>query len=222
MEKFSFIKYLPDNSNSLMTTQLVECYRDVFADQPWNEWLKCPLCQKHWGKKDQALLESHQFKHCGVPLVDFWPREKVLSDIYAEITPQSSCWLAMDERKVVGFCWGYPVTISELEAELGIILEINHDCPRLASIAYQDDIGVIAGYRGRKLAKAMFARRLDDFLAQGLEIGIVRVKQNPEPSQTFLWFTEKLGYRVIARYPEKDGRVILGREFNGLKELLKS
>lgn len=222
MRSISFVRYSPNDGNNPLTAQLVECYRDVFADRPWHEWLKCPQCQKYWGIKDRGLLASQKFRHCDMPLADFWPREQVISDIYHEITPEASCWLAMDNDIVVGFCWGYPITIDDLEVKLSLSFSNNFEYGRFEPFAYQDEVGVLSAYRGRKIAKGMVAHRLDDFLAQGLNVGIVRTRQNPEPSDTFLWYTEKLGYKILANYPADDGRVILGRQLSGLKELLAS
>lgn len=222
MKSVSLVRYSPHNSDHPRTAQLVECYRDVFADGPWHEWLKCPQCQKYWGTKDRGLLVSYKFRHCDTPLVDFWPREQVVSDLYHEITPEASCWLAMDNDRVVGFCWGYPITINDLETKLGVPFSSKLGCESSNPIAYQDEVGVLSAYRGRKIAKAMVACRLDDFLAQGLQVGIVRTRQSPEPSETFLWYTRKLRYEILAAYPGDDGRVVLGRELNGLKDLLAS
>lgn len=221
MKSVSLVRYSPHN-NHTRTAQLVECYRDVFADGPWHEWLKCPQCQKYWGTKDRGILASYKFRHCNTPLVDFWPREQVISDLYHEITPEASCWLAMDNDGVIGFCWGYPITISNLETKLGVSFSVKLGCESSNPIAYQDEVGVLSSYRGRKIAKAMVARRLDDFLAQGLQVGIVRTRQSPEPSETFLWYTRKLRYKILATYPGDDGRVVLGRELSGLKDLLSS
>ncbi|MEK7538374.1 MAG: GNAT family N-acetyltransferase [Patescibacteria group bacterium] len=224
MENISLIRYSPDSNDYLLTAQLVECYRDVFADTPWNEWLKCSKCGKYWGVKDQGLLASLNFRHCDIPLVDFWSREQVLFDLRHEIISGSSCWLAMSNKTVVGFCWGYPINISDLETKLGVSfnteLEYNFGTSGLA--AYQDEVGVLSAYRGRKIAKAMIIHRLNDFLTQGLQIGIVRTRQKPEPSETFMWYTQKLGYKILANYPNDDGRVILVRQLSGLKELLTS
>lgn len=222
MKGVSLIRYSPYKDNDLLTAQLVECYRDVFADKPWHEWLKCSQCQKYWGIKDRGLLASYKFRHCDIPLTDFWPREQVVSDLYHEITPETSCWLAMDNYRVVGFCWGYPITIPDLESKLGVSFGTNFGCGRFNPVAYQDELGVLSTYRGQKIARAMIVRRLNDFLAQGLNVGIVRTRQRPEPSDTFLWYTEKLGYEILANYPANDGRVILGRPLSGLKELLIS
>lgn len=221
MEDISFVQYSHNTKDYLLTAQLIESYRDVFADGPWNEWFKCPQCQKHWGKKDIEFLVSNKFSHCNTPLVDFWSRQQVACDLQHEITPEASCWLAVTRDKVVGFCWGYPVTIAAIEAKLGVTFdgEIEHESNTL--VAYQDEVGVLSAYRGNKVAKTMVSRRLDDFLVQGLRYGIVRTMQHPEPSETFLWYTKKLGYRILARYPGNDGRVVLFRELNDdLKELL--
>lgn len=220
MKNISFVRYSPHGGDHLLTAQLVECYRDVFADEPWHEWLKCPQCGNYWGIKDRELLASVKFHHCDKPLIDFWSREQVISDLYHEITQLSSCWLTMDKKTVVGFCWGYPITIGELEAKLGVSLNIQSDSNSAELVAYQDEVGVLSTYRGRKIAKAMISRRLDDFLTQGLKFGVVRTRQNPEPSTTFLWYTQKLGYEILAAYPGNDGRVVLGRRLAGLKELL--
>src|SRR3989344_6129238 len=109
-----FVRYAEHSAP--LTGRLVECYREVFADTPWNEWLKCEKCDKYWGLKDKAMLESRGFRHCGQPLVDFWSVEQVLTDLEHEITPEASCWLAMEADLVVGFSWGYPVGLADLEA----------------------------------------------------------------------------------------------------------
>ena len=222
MENISLVRYAPNNGDYALTAQLVECYRDVFADGPWHEWLKCSKCQKYWGTKDIALLASNKFRHCDVPLVDFYPRNQVVCDLYHEITSEASCWLTLNNGLVIGFCWGYPITVAELEAKLGVSIrkQLGHGDNEM--VAYQDEVGVLSEYRGRKIAKAMVARRLKDFLAQGLKVGVVRTRQTPEPSETFLWYTQKLGYRIIAHYPGEDGRVVLCRELDGLQELMTS
>ncbi len=218
----TLVRFSPHDGDHVRTAELVECYREVFADTPWHEWLKCPQCQQYWGKKDGGVLVTTKFRHCGTPLVDFWSREQVVSDLYQEITPSASCWLALHASSVVGFCFGYAISVTDLEKKLAI--RFSHKLAEDGGgvVAYQDEVGVLATFRGHKIAKAMFANRLEDFLADGLRTGIVRTREFPEPSQTFLWYTEKLGYKILARYPGDDGRVILGREFKGLKELLAS
>jgi len=151
----------------------------------------------------------------GPPWNETFSKDEVVADMIKEISPKSSAWIAMDQDKVAGFTWGYPKRISDLETKLGISL----NSPNLI-VAYQSEIGLLSEYRGQRIAKNLVRLRNDDFLAQNLEYSVVRTKQLPVPSVTFSWYTEKLGYDIIARYPKNDGRVILGRPLAGLKELL--
>jgi len=139
-----------------------------------------------------------------------------------EIVPGVSCWLALQANEVVGFCWGYESKPQKLEDKLGVsflgkLVSFHGDKMK---IAYQDELGVVSSCRGQKIAKILFAQRHEDFLEQGLQFGIVRTRRAPEPSVTYQWFTDRLGYEVLAEYPGDDGRVILGRPLAGLKELL--
>lgn len=221
----AFVRYSPHTSDHQLTLQVVECYRDVFAEVPWNEWYRCqnPVCERHeiapWGKRDAEELKSLGFSHCGLSVVDFWPQDQVLSDLFHEITPDSSAWVAVDDDRVVGFCWGYPISVSSLKEKLKIQFRTN-GIGDDDLVAYQDDVGVLSSHRNRKIAKSLIAHRHDDFVTSGLTLGVVRTRQFPEPSVTFTWYTEKLGYDIVAKYPDKDGRVILARQFEGLKELL--
>lgn len=213
----TFARFYP-HTDAQHLPGLIECYRDVFADPPWNEWRRCSVCSKYWGKNDAALLESLGYVHCGKPLVEYWSAEGVERDIRHEVTPDASCWLAFHSGKIVGFCWGYPISLDALERKLGLSLtELRKDVVDEGhQIAYQDEVGVISSFRGRKIAKEMFKRRLGDFWKKGLRIGVVRTRELPVPSVTFSWFVQRLGYRVVARYPVNDGRVVLARELDGL------
>jgi hypothetical protein len=223
MSNIVYVRFSPHRDRRKLTAQLVEAYRDVFAETPWHEWLKCSVCEKYWGVKDRAYLASIGYMHCGVVLVDFWPRMSLVQDLRHEITKTSSCWLALDGNTVVGFTWGYPVDFKTLESKLDVPVEntfIQFFSSTNIKIAYQDEVGVLVPYRGMKIAKELIARRNEDFVKQGLEVGVVRTRKFPEPSKTYLWYTQKLDYQTLATYT--DGRVVLGRKLAGLQELLHS
>jgi hypothetical protein len=217
-----FLRHAITHSSTHRTAQLVECYRNVFADKPWNEWVRCSICGKYWGLEDYEHLLSINFVHCELPVVDFWHRSTVISDLRHEITGDASCWLAVDGDNVIGFTWGYPILLPEIEKKLMIPFgpEAIRDLSPDALVAYQDEVGVIASHRNKKIAKGLVLRRHRDFLAQGLTFGIVRTREYPIPSETFLWYTQKLDYQILARYPDGDGRIVLGRSFIGLEEML--
>lgn len=207
--QITYFQYYPYQNTELLE-KLVGCYRRVFSEEPWSEWKRCPVCGQKWGREDEGLLTSMHFKHCNELLDDFWSRTKVKEDIFKEVTPQSSCWLALVDSKVVGFSWGYPITPQALEEKLkfpGISAIIEQKFGQIDKVAYQDEIGVVKKFRGRKIAKEMFRRRLQDFRDKQLNVCVARTKVNP-PTVNYLWYT-KLGYEVIGEYNDQDQRVIL-------------
>lgn len=209
--------------------RLVELYRDVFAAPPWNEWLKCPKCDTYWGTKDGEKLVSMGYMHsgCDVPLVDFWSREAVLRDFHELVDDSASCWLAFDGNELVGFVLGYQIKVSQLERKLGLepeawkdlVANLEEKFDSLNNLAYLHDLGVLDKYRGASIGKNLVARRNDDLAKMGMTAGITRVRRSPEPSVTYLWYP-RYGFEVVYAYPETDGRVLLGRKFEGLSTLL--
>ena len=220
--KPNIIRFDPQSQPEIIPA-LVECYREVFSDVPWNEWKRCAVCGTYWGKKDLAHLQQMEFLHCGRLLVDFWEVEHVEEEIHHRITPEASCYIAIaPDGSTIGFTWGFPATFDYLEEDLKISIREKFQAqfgtaPVL--VAYQNEIGVDVKYRGQKIAKNMYISRSEDFIAKELTYGVVRTRQFPEPSVTFSWFTEKLGYKIIARYPGDDGRVILAQRLEDAHRL---
>lgn len=218
----TYVRYHATADESHLTAQLVECYRVVFADDPWHEWLKCAnhVCGKYWGVKDAPLLAATGYMHCDKDLIDYWSRAEVLADIYSEIKrDRSYCWLVMDGDRVVGFCWGYQTDLPTFDHKMGIGVDfslLGIDDPGTALLALQDEVGVLVPYRGRKFAKELVYRRNQDFRQIGLEYGLVRTRETPQPSVTYKWY-KKVGYKILARYPEGDGRVIMGIKLSDLE-----
>lgn len=194
---------------------LVECYRDVFADPPWNEDMICPACQRSYGR----YLERYtclRCEDCDVPLKEFWPVQTVIRDLEHELTPSASCWLAMAESRVIGFSWRYPITVNGLEAKLELsgIANALHQMTNQPAVSYLDEIGVIAEYRGRGIARQLYDLHVNELtLAGNTSLMVARTKKIP-PTVVYHWFT-RIGYRVVARYSEKDGRVILAMSVLG-------
>lgn len=220
MKKIEYKVFTPGESSEDLA-QVIESYRDVFAAAPWHEWMKCQKCDAYWGIKDNPLLVEEKFLHCGEPVVDYWSRQEVLENIEKELSHESSAFLATQDNRVIGFCWGYGIDAHNIKQELNITLspKVIEEFSRV-KLVYQSDMAVLSEFRGEKIAKQLFKLRLADMQAQGFSHGCVRVRRFPEPSQTYLWYKEKLGYAVIAEYPDDDGRVIMARSFEGLSHLL--
>lgn len=204
-----------------MIKRVIACYQDVFADPPWNEWMKCPSCGEQWGKKHSQEVERLRALHCGVPMEPYYTVEQVGETINKVLALDAPFWIAKHGERVIGFCWGYPTSLDELEKNLGISIRESYQVMTGQSdgrIAYQSELGLVEEFRGQKIARRLVSSRLEDFLARGLEVGVVRTKGLPDPSVTYLWFTGKLGYQQVATYP--DGRVVLARRLHDLPELL--
>ncbi|MFH1392359.1 MAG: GNAT family N-acetyltransferase [bacterium] len=207
-----YIPFSPQDNRQIIP-HLVECYREVFAEEPWNEWKKCSVCGAKWGLGEKDLLRSINYEHCGETVFDFWPTKTVEEDIAHEITSDASCWLALSNTKVIGFSWGYPIAPQDLEKKLqllGVANRLHRMFDNIERVAYQDEIGVLKEFRGQKIGKSLNIRRVNDFINQGLKAIVCRTKTNP-PTVTYLWYTQKLGYDVIAEYNDLDKRVILAR-----------
>jgi len=217
----SNIKYLrfhPDDNNDFLN-RLIDCYRQIFMAEPWNEWKKCPICGKKWGISEKKELECRDFKHCGQQVVDFWPKEKVESDIREEIgSSDDFCVIALDNQGVVGFCWGYLIPPEKLEKKTelpGLASTINENFGDLALVSYQDEIGVLTQYRCQNIGNVLHSKLLDFFRRRGLKVTITRTKSNP-PSVAYRWY-QRIGYKVIDEYHDTDGRVILASTLEELK-----
>ena len=198
-----------------LMAQLFDCYPPIYAEAPWFEWKKCSVSKRQWGTVHQEELALTDFMHCGEPLVEFWPRATVESDLKEAMDASgASFWLALQGNRLVGFCYGYAKTPEKLEEQMerpGLALAVKEKFgASVRYVAYQADIALIPEFRGRHLASQMFELRRKDFLAQGMQIGVVRVKMDP-PSVTYLWYTTKLGYEVISEYHDAGKRVLLAR-----------
>lgn len=216
---FEYVRYHAGPGEEDFTAQIVECYKEIFGGAPWSEWLKCSVCSQRWGLEDAKEIVSMGYKHCGQGLVDYWQRPDVYDDIVKEIRrDNSSCWLALDGSKVIGFCWGYAMTTNGFSQKVGLDVDysiIGIQDHQNAIVAHQDEVGVLVPYRGKKIAKQLVSLRNRDFLGMGLAHGVVRTREYPIPSVTYSWYIT-LGYQILARYPDPDGRVVMGVEFASL------
>jgi GNAT superfamily N-acetyltransferase len=200
--------------------ELITCYQHVFATPPWSEWRRCAndKCDKHWGIQQRAELSALNYRHCGRVMLEFWPRDQVLKDLRRELSIQgASCWVAFDQGRMVGFTHGYPVALTALDQHLGLAgvadAVVGAFGP-IGRVAYQDELGVVKDYRGQGIAHELVRRRLADFRAQGLKVGVVRTMSHP-PSVTYLW-NLKQGYLEVGSYGDDGGRVVMARSLDGL------
>lgn len=206
-------RFDPSTAEPEQLAELVTCYINVFAEPPWHEYKKCLVCGRTWGKKDGPELQAMLLRHCGQNLADYWPRDEVEAEIRHAVDEIGTCWIAVDEidgtKSIVGFTWGYPASKrqskSEIEVEEAIRTCFGADVD-FSRVAYLAELAVLSTHRGRSVARGLVQRRHQDFLDRGFTGAVLKVREHPEPSVTYLWY-RRLGFHVAHRY--QDGRVVL-------------
>lgn len=180
------------SGDGITLDKLVACYRRVFAGPPWNE---------------------------------DWTAEQVEADLLRELArPGANCYISVgysqrDRQDVLAFCWGYPISIGEVDDLLGLA-GVGDALVALAPnprIVYLDELGVDGPSRGTGTASDLFLMWLDGYVAQGYNIVALRTMSSP-PTLVYEWF-QREGYGVIASYNDTRGRVILARNMS--EELLR-
>lgn len=189
----------------------VRCYQNVYAAAPWNEWMKCPQCEKNWGISQSSILAKINFRHCGMIIGDYWPTEYLVvkANEWRKI-PGCSFWIAVVGAEVVGFGIGYPRTVDDLQAR-----ELQLDLPGFYAwgvegrtrVAYLKDVGILPEYRGSGIFQGLNKRRFHDLLqVQQLPIISCRTQKEPEPTVTYNKYLAS-GFSVVAEYEKKGDQV---------------
>ncbi|OHA88505.1 MAG: hypothetical protein A2741_00395 [Candidatus Zambryskibacteria bacterium RIFCSPHIGHO2_01_FULL_43_27] len=201
-----------------LLSQVVDCYRNVFAEFPWDEWKKCEVCGTKWGISSLEVLSGANYMHCGQEVKDYHSIQRVLEQIQDEVRAETSSWIAMTEYgQVVGFAWAFPITLDALVAKLGrpdLPATISAGWDHQNRIAYLSEIGVLKEFQRRGIATRLAQRRLEEQRDQDLRVGIVRVKRTP-PSVTYTWYSKR-GFQLVSEYGDLEDRVILARGLQGL------
>lgn len=184
--------------------QVLKCYQEVFGGLPWGELKRCQICNTFWGTQDSNIPKIH----CQKSVVDYWPTKAVKEKIGTRTN--TFCYLAIEKDRVIGFSIGFPIITIDLEKELELkgSAQAMSEFGAAGQVGYQTDIGVLQEFRQLGIAKSLYEFRRKDFRRLGLKVAVVRTKPG---TVTYGWYT-RLGYRVIAQYPEPDKRVILAQK----------
>lgn len=221
-EQASLIRFNPHDGDPELLAQLVLCFRRIFSDPPWGEWLRCanPECGASWGRHQAAELAKIDFEHCGRGVITFWPHAQVLAELRRDITPDASCWIAVMTRphsvRVVGFTWGMPLPRRWEQlppgAQDALRRHFGENVAHDVRCVYQAELGVLTSVRRQGLARRLVSARNRDFLSRGCTHGLVRALRDPQPSVTYLWYTS-IGYETVYEYPDS-GYVLLTRSLS--------
>ena len=170
-------------------TPLAQCYAcgRIWADTPWNEWLKCPKCpadQNNFG----VTFKGRNCPKCGSKLTSFWKVQDVENDIKTQLGKAfAKGYLALKKSQIVGFTWGYPVeikiTISVPTLDLTVPVNSNL-APSLASdqrdtlkgytAGYIDEVGVRPAFRGKGIGARLTWEIVEYFRSLDLPLAFLR------------------------------------------------
>lgn len=179
--------------------QIARMYQKTFGLDPWNEGYRCPICGRAFPitATTKACQECFCRNEIFVLLVECWPRSKVISDFYREMSkPGAICCIAEDGENILGFAWGYTMSVDENiddRLEAPGIRQLVH-----GEFFYLDEIGVLPRHQRQGIGKAL----LNTILA-GKERILLRTLNE---SQMF-HLARKMGGHVVLGISKK--RVIM-------------
>jgi len=170
----------PNWNNALLISIAGDCYIPAFEGHPWFE-------------------------------VGMWSVEKVVADIEKELSQTGALgFLALENGKVVGCIWGYPMKQNKLFEKIG--LKVPYD----GIAMYLDDIYVAPDYHGQKVASTLYKLWIKKV---GGKVVLARTMTKP-PTVVYPWFL-KMGYEVMAEYGDDIGRVILKKDLSRLPNWMR-
>lgn len=192
-------------NNTLLCLSAWQCYQVGFAGPPWNEWKKCSSCDTHFGID---MEDTDYCPICSKRLEQFWPINQISSDILGSLKlPFAHCAVAVIGTDVVGLLLGYAISSCELSSHLGLYGENYFSTLDVGLVAYSDDIVVRPEWRGKGVGRMLHDSWADWIYKSGLKHVIVRTLSDP-PTVIYNWY-QRIGYYIVAKYPEPDKRVIL-------------
>jgi hypothetical protein len=129
-----------------LLTDLVQSYRRIFGEEPWNEWVNCSQCGRKYGRSDY-LKDLYKTDRCcsKQELIEFHPAKKVEDMLTSDLSvPNSTPFLFVAQQEemsntdygnnVAGFIWGYS-TSSDV-----VMKKVIADMPTKYGVKAQEDM----------------------------------------------------------------------------------
>jgi ribosomal protein S18 acetylase RimI-like enzyme len=182
---------------------LADCYANgnIWSDYPWDEHRRCPSCPE--GKNNFGLsFDGNHCPKCESVLVPFWEVDKVKKDIRQQLgREQSRGFLAFADDQIVGFTWGYPVTMNTVIVINDLDLQVPDEASILArhrmgirythNLGYIDEVGLIPEFRKQGIARRLTLALLTHFDYECLTTVLLRTD---ERATRAVILYEKLGF----------------------------
>ncbi len=142
--------------NPEIVREIVSIYQNSFGNEPWNEGHQCPVCGHTipLGTTDSSYCSVCTARGNRVPMIAYWPLERVLGDFYREMGKRDAvCVVAREGEKSVGFAWRYKL-------EMGKSTDTYLEAPGLHTLRegwfpYLDEVAVSLPYRQRGIGELL-------------------------------------------------------------------
>ena len=182
-----------------IVNKIAEVFQEVFGSNPWNEGYKCPVCNGIFS------LSSH-LKICPrctvvgkhVNLVQYWPKDRVLTYFYSEMIKRDSiCLVTYLKSKMLGFAWGHTIVTDENTDAYLSTLKLPNE-----KYFYLNEVGIIPNEQckgfGKKLIEEIFSKQSEN-----------NVLLKTMPNSQMFNLMMNMGASVISVIPNSNKAVML-------------
>lgn len=143
-------------------------YPEVFADEPWNEWVKClpessEEVEVYFGRSTN-LNPGDACPSCQSPLARYYEFQPTYEKILKEVSqPGAIALLGILNQIVVGFAWSYCSDISTIATtkwdnipmQSTVMNSLKPYVGERGEIRYLSEVGVQKSYRNQGIATAL-------------------------------------------------------------------
>ena len=218
-----------EDLSSEIGAQVAQTYRQIFAQHPWYEQVRCVKCEYNNGVDRQfpfyeaegdtpkcirQIPEDGKCDLCCTALVDYWPEERVLGDFHSDFDKYDFVVVyAKDQatNQIIGFATGFIVAPMDLEKYLRLP-NFTQSITSEGVIAYLSDLGVLHEFRQKGIARHLRNIRQELIFKQNPNCIIFRTRPD---SITYRWYTQEDTFQIVDAYgriDSSDPRVILMME----------
>lgn len=166
-------------------------YSKSFAEDPWNEYMKCGLCGINYGIYESRTAKQ-SCKKCNGPLKleEYWSRKDVYDDIgYAMSVDWRRILVAEMNGKLAGFTWGYRMN----REKFGFLSE-SEVLSKGGEIMYVDEVATSPDCRNMGIATMLETVLLSEARNSGFSYAVLRTD---EKNKSAISVYEKLGFRKM-------------------------
>lgn len=155
-----------------------------------------------------SAWECYRLGYAAHPWFETWDEAQIAQDILGSLRDDDGvCFVAQTNGIVIGLTLGYVIPGLTLRDRLELP-NANGPLARDETVAYQDELVVRPEWWGRGVGRLLYERWFQWAITQQQRDIIARTLAEP-PTIVYDWYRNRLGYHVIAQYPDPDQRVIL-------------